>query len=56
MAAFSALIEFDAVDIDAFASELAGKQDRVGGDCSFERSSRALLADAECDRGIVALE
>ena len=38
MAAFSALIEFDAVDIDASAGELAGKRDRVGGDRSFERS------------------
>jgi hypothetical protein len=39
MAAFSALIEFDAVDIDASAGELAGKWDRVGGDLSFERST-----------------
>jgi hypothetical protein len=39
MAAFSALIEFDAVDIDASAGELAGKRDRVGGDLSFERSA-----------------
>jgi hypothetical protein len=37
MATFSALIEFDAVDIDASAGELAGKRDRVGGDLSFER-------------------
>ena len=39
MAAFSALIEFDAVDINASAGELAGKRDRVGGDLSFERSA-----------------
>ena len=39
MAAFSALIEFDAVDIDASAGELAGKRDWVGGDLSFERSA-----------------
>ena len=39
MAAFSALIEFDAVDIDASAGELGGKKDRVGGDLSFERSA-----------------
>jgi len=39
MAAFSALIEFDAVDIDASACELAGKRDRVGGDLSFEQSA-----------------
>ena len=39
MAAFSALIEFDAVDIDASAGELAGKRDRVGGERSFERSA-----------------
>src|ERR1700680_2380780 len=39
MAAFPALIEFDAVDIDASAGELAGKRDRVGGDLSLERSA-----------------
>ena len=39
VAACSALIEFDAVDIDAFAGELAGKRHRVGGDLSFERSA-----------------
>ena len=39
VAAFSALIEFDAVDIDASACELAGKGDRIGGDLSFERSA-----------------
>jgi hypothetical protein len=39
MAAFLALIEFDAVDIDASAGELAGKRDRVSGDLSFERSA-----------------
>jgi len=38
MAAFSALIEFDAVDVDASAGELAGKRDRVGRDRPFERS------------------
>ena|SRR5271155_3367860 len=39
MATFPALIEFDAVDIDASAGELAGKWDRVGGDLSLERSA-----------------
>jgi hypothetical protein len=39
MAAFSALIELDTIDIDASAGELAGKRDRVGGDLSFERSA-----------------
>jgi len=38
MAALSALIEFDAVNIDAFTGELAGKEDWVGGELSFERS------------------
>ena len=56
MTALSALIEFDAVNIDAFARELAAKGNRVGGDLSFERSARALLADAGCDLGIFALE
>jgi hypothetical protein len=37
MAAFPALIEFDAVDIDASAGELAGERDRIGGDLSLER-------------------
>jgi hypothetical protein len=36
MAAFAALIEFDAVDIDTFASELAGEVDWVSGDPSFQ--------------------
>jgi len=39
MAAFCALIEFDAVDIDASAGEPAGKRDRVGSDLSFERGA-----------------
>ena len=39
MAAFPALIELDAVDIDASAGELAGKRDRVGGDLSCERGA-----------------
>ena len=39
MATFSALIEFNAVDIDASAGELAIKIDRVGGDLSFEQSA-----------------
>ena len=39
MAASCALIEFDAVDVDAFAGEPARKRDRVGGDLSFERSA-----------------
>ena len=56
MAALSTLIEFDAVNIDAFASEFAGKRNRVSGDLSFERSARALRADAGCDLGIFALE
>jgi len=56
MAALSALIEFDAVNIDAFAGERAGKGNRVGGDLSFERSARALFAYAGCDLRIFALE
>ena len=56
MAALSALIEFDAVNIDTFAGEFAGKRNRVGGDLSFERSACALGADAGCDLGIFALE
>ena len=56
MAAFSALIEFDAIDIDASAGELAGKGDRVGGEFSFERGAGALLADAGCELGNFALE
>jgi hypothetical protein len=36
MAAFAALIEFDAVDIDTFAGKLAGEVDRVRGDGSFQ--------------------
>lgn len=56
MSALSALIEFDAVDIDAFAGELAGKWNRVGGDLSFDRSARALLAYAGGELGIFALE
>jgi hypothetical protein len=39
MATFSALIKFNAVDIDASAGEPAIKIDRVGGDLSFERSA-----------------
>jgi hypothetical protein len=36
MAAFAALIEFDAVDIDTFAGKLAGEVDGVRGDGSFQ--------------------
>jgi hypothetical protein len=36
MAAFAALIEFDAVDIDTFASQLASEVDWVSGDPSFQ--------------------
>jgi len=36
MAAFAALIEFDAVDIDTFASQLASEVDWVSGDPLFK--------------------
>jgi hypothetical protein len=36
MAALAALIEFDAVDIDTFASQLAGEVDWVSGCPSFQ--------------------
>ena len=39
MAAISALIEFNAVDIDTSAGELAGEVDRVSGNRSFEGSA-----------------
>jgi len=56
MAALSALIQFDAVDIDAFTGEFASKRDRVSGDLSFERSAGAVLAAAGRGLGIFALE
>jgi len=56
MAALSALIQFDAVDIDAFTGKLAGKRDWIGSDLSFERSACAVLADPGRDLGILALE
>ena len=56
MAALLALIEFDAVNIDALAGEFAGKRNRVGGDFSFERGASALRANAQCELRIFALE
>jgi hypothetical protein len=56
MAAFTALIEFDAVDIDTFAGQLAGEVDRVRGDPSFQRSASALFASAGNRFGTVAFE
>jgi hypothetical protein len=57
MSALSALIEFYAVNINAFTGEFAGKRNRVSGDLSFERSARcALRTYAGCDLGIFALE
>jgi hypothetical protein len=44
--AFTALIEFDAVDVDAFSGQFAGEMDRVRGDPSFQRSASAFFANA----------
>jgi hypothetical protein len=56
MAAFAALIEFHAVDIDTFASQLAGEVDWVSGDPSFQGLAAALFANAGGGFGTVALD
>jgi hypothetical protein len=56
MTAFAALIEFDAVDIDTFASQFAGEVDWVSGDPSFQGLATALFANAGGGFGTVALD